>query len=411
MPRRRQSPRKLKRVVGDASDPQGMVALADAFLGALRVNNYTEQTIEGRRRYIGYFIAWCENRGVTRPNEVTRPVLERYRRWLYHHRKRDGGPMSFHGQRARLALVRAFFRWLARQNLILYNPASELEMPRLEKRLPRDVLTADEAERIINIPDTDTPVGMRDRAILETLYSTGIRRMELVNLALYDLDQLRRTLMVRLGKGHKDRFVPIGERAVLWVDKYLHESRPAFVMEPDGGALFITDRGDPFTNAHLTRMVRQYIDAAGVTKRGSCHIWRHTMATLMLENGCDIRFIQAMLGHSKLSTTAIYTQVSIRKLQEMHAATHPAGLRPAPSSVEAEMPDGEKTDTGMHGTEDTRDDADADADGTVIRDDDSTVDGHAVDAIAEPTADDILDVLDAEADEECGTMRPTGGDG
>jgi len=129
-----------------------------------------------------------------------------------------------------------------------------------------------------------------------------------------------------LGKGKKDRMIPIGERALAWIDKYVTAVRPALVREPDDGALFLTNLNEPFTPNRLTQMVREYVDAAQLGKRGACHLFRHTMATLMLENGADIRFIQQMLGHAELSTTQIYTQVSIRKLKEIHSLTHPAKL-------------------------------------------------------------------------------------
>jgi integrase/recombinase XerD len=222
--------------------------------------------------------------------------------------------------------LKSFFKWLARNNVILYNPASDLELPKLEKRLPRNVMNAAEAESVINQPDTTTPLGVRDRAILETLYSTGVRRMELVGLTLFDLDVSRGTVMVREGKGKKDRMIPIGERALAWIKKYLVDVRPTLVVPPDGGTLFLTVLGEPLSRNRLGELVREYVEKAGIVKKGSCHLFRHTMATLMLENGADIRFIQEMLGHENLSTTQIYTQVSIRKLKEIHTATHPAKM-------------------------------------------------------------------------------------
>jgi len=208
----------------------------------------------------------------------------------------------------------------------LFFPASELELPRLERRLPKHVLTIRESETVLATTNVSEPLGLRDRAILETLYSTGIRRMEVVNLKLYDMDVDRGTLMVRQGKGKKDRMVPIGKRAIGWIEKYLTEVRPRLIIDPNDVTLFLTHLGQGFTTNRLTQLVREYVDAADIGKRGSCHLFRHTMATLMLENGADIRFIQAMLGHAKLETTQIYTQVSIRKLKEIHEATHPAKM-------------------------------------------------------------------------------------
>jgi integrase/recombinase XerD len=159
--------------------------------------------------------------------------------------------------------------------------------------------------------------------ILEILYSCGLRRSELVNLSLFDIDAERGMLLVRQGKGKKDRMVPIGERALAWVQKYIGEARPALVREPDSGRLFLTQSAEPLSVSWLTDRVRDYVERSGVGKKGSCHLFRHTMATLMLEGGAGIRFIQEMLGHADPTTTQIYTLVSIKKLQDVHAATHP----------------------------------------------------------------------------------------
>jgi len=301
-----------------------MAVRMDQYLEWMRVTNYSERTVENRQLYLSYFIVWAEDRGLTRPTEITKPILERYQRFLYHYRKKDGNPLSFRSQHSRLVPVRAWFKWLTKNNHILYNPASELELPRLERRLPKHVLTIREAETVMRVPNLSDPLGVRDRAILETLYSTGIRRMEVIGLKLYDMDTDRGTLMVRQGKGKKDRMVPIGQRAINWIEKYLTEVRHRLLLDPNDVTLFLTHLGEGFTTNRLTQMVREYVDAADIGKRGSCHLFRHTMATLMLENGADVRFIQAMLGHAKLETTQIYTQVSIRKLKEIHEATHPA---------------------------------------------------------------------------------------
>jgi integrase/recombinase XerD len=196
-----------------------------------------------------------------------------------------------------------------------------------------------------------------------------MRRRELIGLALYDLDRERGTVMIRQGKGKKDRMIPIGERAISWIDRYQHEARPALLVgrDPDILAtLFLTHLGEPFTPNRLTQLVRGYIQAADIGKTGSCHLFRHTMATLMLENGADIRFIQAMLGHAELSTTQIYTQVSIRKLKEIHTATHPGKLRRAGAAHLSAAPD-------------------PPADGATR---------------PEPTVEDVLAALEAEAREE-----------
>jgi integrase/recombinase XerD len=151
-----------------------------------------------------------------------------------------------------------------------------------------------------------------------------MRRTELVNLKLYDVDRAAGVVTIREGKGKKDRVIPIGERAVAWLDKYLDQARPRLATEPDDMTLFLTVQGEPLGRTTLSYIIRQYVEAAGIGKHGACHLFRHTMATLMLEGGADIRFIQQMLGHARLDTTQIYTHVSIRMLKQIHSATHPA---------------------------------------------------------------------------------------
>jgi len=312
--------------IGDINDPDSLYNSMRRFLQWQAEKNYSPKTIENREVYLRYFIQWCDERGLSQPQEITKPIIERYQRYLFLYRKKNGEPLSTRSQHVRVVPIRAWFKWLARQNHILYNPASDIEMPRLERRLPKHILTVEESEAIINQPDTTKPTGIRDRAILETLYSTGMRRMELINLKLFDIDPDRGTVMVRQGKGRKDRMIPIGERALKWIEKYQRDVRPELSTPNDEGILFLTHLSEAFTPNRLTQMVRDYIDAADIGKRGSCHLFRHTMATLMLENGADVRFIQAMLGHVSLETTQIYTQVSIRKLKDIHTATHPAKL-------------------------------------------------------------------------------------
>jgi len=303
-----------------------LASLLEKHLEDLRVRNYSEYTVKNRRVHIGFFLDWANERGITEPVEVTRTVLESYQRHVFHYRKKNGEPLSFTGQHDRLVPLRVWFKWMARQHHILHNPASELELPRLGMRLPKAVLTAAEAEQIIEQTNIHDALGLRDRAILETLYSTGMRRLELVHLKLWDLDLERATVSIRQGKGHKDRIIPLGDRAAAWVRKYLDESRPQLATEPDDKIGFLSNAGEPFSLDYLTEMVRGYVEAANLGKHGACHLFRHTMATLMLEGGADTRFIQAMLGHADLKTTQLYTHVAIRQLQDIHRATHPAKL-------------------------------------------------------------------------------------
>ncbi len=316
--------RKWKVIPGDPADPRGFLALFHRYLEWRRVHHYSPATVSSEEFPLGTFIAWAHERGVTRPSEVTQPILERYQRHLYHRRKTDGMPLSVTAQKRAITALKNFFRWLTKQHFILYNPASELELPRVEYRLPPCVLSAEDVEQVMARTNSGEALGLRDRAILELFYATGIRRMELAHLKLGDLDLERRTLVVRQGKGRKDRTLPIGERAAAWLDRYLSNVRPRYAVEPDEGFVFLSaNAGRSLGLNELTVLVRTYVEAAQLGKHGSCHLLRHTMATLMLEGGADIRYIQQMLGHATLETTEVYTRVSIRQLAAIHAATHP----------------------------------------------------------------------------------------
>lgn len=334
-----------------------LASLITAYCAAAEAEGYAASTLAGRRLHLRQFLAWCDARGLLAPDELTPGVLERYRQWLYHLRQEDGSALSWATQANKLTAVRMLLAWATRAKRITMNPAAELAMPKLPKRLPRAVLTVSEMERVLAAPDLTTPLGLRDRAILEVLYSTGIRRMELVGLDSTDLDPERGTLFVREGKGKKDRLVPIGERAVRWTLRYLDDVRPTLIEHAalratrhrSTTALFLSARGTRLRATKLTDRLHQYLVKAGIEKPGSVHIFRHTMATLMHDAGADIRDLQEMLGHAQLSTTEIYTHVSIERLKAVHTRTHPAHLvrrgqpsgepqNPEPSRVGAPAP-------------------------------------------------------------------------
>jgi len=323
--RKRRPPARAAAPDPAAANPiNGHVA---AYLDWWRTMGYREMGVLVRAKALKRFVAWCEERGIRSVTEITLPILERYQRYLYHFRKPDGAPLAFTSQQMLLVPLKGFFKWLTRSRYILYNPASELVLPRKPVRLPAHVLSVQDVEHVLNQTDVTTSWGVRDRAILEVFYSTGVRRSELAALAVFDWDRARGAITVRQGKGGKDRVVPIGDRAAAWLGKYVDEVRPSLSREPDDGTLFLTDYGERFEKNRLGDLVRRYLEWGGVKAPGSCHLLRHACATHMLENGADIRFIQALLGHADLSSTQIYTNVSIVKLKEIHAATHPAKLK------------------------------------------------------------------------------------
>jgi len=326
--RRPKRPIKPRPELGEAGDPLALSPLVRAYLDALEVRGFSPYTLRGLEHNLYLFLVWCEERAIARANDITRPMILRYQRWVFHYRQPSGKPLGVRAQQHRLHAVIGLFRWLTRENYLLYNPATEIELPKGEKRLPKNILSIEQAERVLQQPNIEELVGLRDRAVLEVLYSTGLRRMELCNLGVFDVDCERETLRVQLGKGRKDRMVPIGERAVRWVEKYLADVRARFAREPDNGRLFITHMGDPMGLNTMSQMVQEHVRAAGIPS-GSCHLFRHTVATLMLEGGADIRWVQAMLGHENIQSTELYTHVSIRKLKEIHSITHPgAKLKP-----------------------------------------------------------------------------------
>jgi len=301
-----------------------------AFLDWLAVHNFSPETIRKRREQLTRFVTWARQRQVTRLPHVTPQTIEAYQQALFEHRQRNGLPLSVGVRRGRLTGLRVWFRWLHKQRLLLTNPAAELELPKTEKRLPRQVFTAAEVEQILAMASLETPLGLRDRAIMELFYSTAIRRKEIIGLSLADVDRPRRTLLIRQGKGKQDRVVPCGERALGWLDRYLAQARPQLLIDASEDRLFLSRRGLPLKANHLTALIRGYVRESGVGKSASCHGFRHATATLMLDGGADVRYVQALLGHAQLSTTQVYTQVSIAKLREVHDATHPASRQDPP---------------------------------------------------------------------------------
>lgn len=290
----------------------------------MRVHNYADTTITSRRRYLGYFTRFCQQHSVEHGAAVTFELIQRYQRGLFEHRKRDGQPLTIATQAQRLVPVCHFFSWLRRNGRLVDNPAHDLLMPRPDRRLPEATLTAAEMAVLLAQPNVSRPLGLRDRAILEVFYSCALRRQELIDLTVRDVDFDRGTVFVRCGKGAKDRYVPIGERALFWLRLYLELARPGFTSRRPSDRLFVSSLGTPVCADWLSRKIRRYLHTANINKKGSCHLLRHTVATLMLDHGADIRYVAEMLGHTRLETTQRYTHVSIDRLRTIHTTTHPA---------------------------------------------------------------------------------------
>lgn len=297
-------------------------ALLQQFLTACAVRAYSVNTITSRKHSLARFIRWSDERGL-RLDDMTQTLLERYQRHLYQAVKYNDEPLSPVYQQQQLLAVKAFFRWMVRSKRITANPAADLEMPKLPKRLPRYWFSTAEIAQLLEHVAIYGDVGVRDRALIEMLYSTGLRRTELITLVVRDVDVQSGIVYVREGKGAKDRVIPMGDRAVAWLMKYRDDIRPQWLSGRDDGRLWLRPDGRPLTAHQLGDRMKKLIGEAGIDKPGACHIFRHTMATQMLEGGADVRYVQAMLGHAHLSTTAVYTQVAIGQLKAVHAATHP----------------------------------------------------------------------------------------
>jgi integrase/recombinase XerD len=296
----------------------------ESYLEWMRVHNYASTTIENRKRYLGYFATFAQALGAREPKEVTRQLVAAYQRKLHSYRKANGCPLSVATQVQRLVPVSQFFTWLRQDHGIEQDPTRDLLMPRPNRQLPEATLSALEMARLMSVPDVTRPLGLRDRAVLEVFYSSALRRSEVIALRVPDLDFERGTLFIRRGKGAKDRFVPIGERALFWIRLYLGIVRPQFCVNTPSDVLFVSSVGTPMCADWLCRKVHAYLSRAGIHKRGSCHLLRHSVATLMLEGGADIRYVAEMLGHARLETTQRYTRVSIDRLRSVHARCHPA---------------------------------------------------------------------------------------
>lgn len=317
--------------------PGTILAVLEAMLEHQRVRGYSMQTGKYLRHAIERFAGYCEERGIMQVQEVNRSVIESYQRWLGRWRIAHGPhasrPLALRSQHALLWCVASFLRWATKAGHLAYNPADSLDLPRLGRPLPMPALTAAEVERIVAVPEVTNPEGLRDRAMLEVLYATGLRRGELAALKLDDIDQGRALVQVRHGKGNRDRMVPISRRALDWVARYVVEARPLLARQPDDGVVFLMSRGRkrgvPFSLNRLTALMGSYVAAAGIRKAGACHIFRHTAATLMMEHGADPRVIQDFLGHAQIQTTGIYTHVTLKHLQEVHGRTHPSALSEA----------------------------------------------------------------------------------
>ena len=220
-----------------------------------------------------------------------------------------------------ISTLRKFYQYLAREGRIQKDPMLQIDSPKQGRHLPA-VLSSEEIERLLKTPDTSTPLGLRDRAILEVFYATGLRVSELVHLKLTDL-HLSLGLIQTLGKGDKERIIPIGDVAVDWINQYLERSRNRLTKGKDSPYLFVNFHGNGLTRQGIWKNLKVIVQAAGIDKDVTPHTLRHSFATVLLENGADLRIVQELLGHSDISTTQIYTHISKKHLTEVYQRSHP----------------------------------------------------------------------------------------
>jgi integrase/recombinase XerD len=299
----------------------------DEWLAAL---HYSPKTRVNYSRDVRGFLEWMAgNIEMASMAEVTPAHLQQYQMALYNHQRpaaAEGQPekrLSVGSQACRLAAVRKFFVWLLADQQIAYNPASSLQMPQQPRRLPRNVLTRSEARRLIEATPIQKARDIRDRALLELLYATGIRRAELIELNLYDLELEAGTLRVH-GKGDATRLVPLTTNAKAALQLYLEEARSLFAQGAAQARLFVSSRsGGPLDDADIVRIVAKAARRAKISKHITPHTLRHSCATHLLKGKADIRQIQKLLGHRRLSSTEIYTHVEISDLAEVLARCHP----------------------------------------------------------------------------------------
>ena len=296
----------------------------ERFRDHLRLRQFSPRTIEGHVRELLSFLDYLESEGVERLMDVNREHLEGYRTALFHRRYR-GKRLKMQTQAAKLCRVRCFLRFLVQERYLLIDPSKDLKMPKLETTLPRVILTEEEVDCLMAVPDPDTPLGLRDRAILELLYGTAIRNTETRELRMEALDLGGHLLQIRQGKGNKSRVVPLGEEAHYWLQRYLREGRPQLTTRLGERRVFLSKSGRCIARANLAHMVRRNAARAGIEKTVTPHVLRHSCATHMLRRGANIRHLQELLGHAQVSTTQVYTKLELSDLQWAHRQFHPRG--------------------------------------------------------------------------------------
>ncbi|KGJ88610.1 tyrosine-type recombinase/integrase [Colwellia psychrerythraea] len=281
-------------------------------------------TVRNKRGGLKKFFLWCLDRNITLIDQIDLDLMDDYANYLNSYRKAlDNDPLSPAQKRNLLTYVKTFVKYMHRKGLLAKNTLADIELPSKGHQIPKALYSVEEIEIILEQPLLFGIKGLRDRAILETFFATGIRRGELVKLNGDDIDFTGKMVRVH-GKGKKERLVPISQRGCEWLAFYIGKIRPMFAFIGSGKALFLANNGKRYVPGKLSDMASQYVKIAGFDRTGACHLFRHNTATTMLDNGADLRHIQEMLGHASILTTQLYTHVSRKKLSEVYEATHPS---------------------------------------------------------------------------------------
>jgi integrase/recombinase XerD len=291
------------------------------FTEHLKVLNRSPSTI---RNYLMHLRAFVEATAEPDMRGVTRSMLEAYIAGLYAYRNHDGKPYAVATLCLKVRSVKRFFEFLSAANIIFIDPSETIKEPQKERRLVQKVLTPEDVAKILSRPNLGTLSGIRDRAILETLYSTGIRRGELCGLSIYDVDLAAKTLRINKGKGQKDRVVPLGKHAARFLQEYIAKVRPHHTRKNRGERrLFVNIQGKPLDKYTVGSIVKNHGKEAGIKKPVSPHMFRHAFAVALMKNGADITAVQKMLGHADLGTTQMYIRSLALDLKAVHGKTHP----------------------------------------------------------------------------------------
>jgi len=293
-------------------------SLVDEYLNFLAVERGASlNTLDAYSRDIHQFLGFATAGGVSSPLAVTSGNVTAFLGEL-----RDQG-LSSTSMNRKLAAIRGFYKYLLREARLEENPLARVQIARTWMRLP-GTLSREEMETLLGQPADATPAGIRDRAILELLYATGIRVSELGTLTLNRVNR-QMGFLVTVGKGRKERIVPVGRSALQWLGRYVEQARPVFLKKRTSSVLFLNRSGEGFTRQGLWKLIKKYARMANLERKVHPHTFRHSFATHLLEGGADLRSVQVMLGHADISTTQIYTHVTRDRLKEIHKKFHPRG--------------------------------------------------------------------------------------